>query len=233
MTIFGHRHAALMHWWNSLRFRQLLILIMLAMLMTPLWASHDVIALAFQFVFFNALVVTLSAVKGRQPTLRVWVMGLWAAATVLKIVHVAGGGAEFSKHMLVATAALDALLMGSCVVVVLEYVLSGREVNSERIFAAVVTYFLVGFAFAAVYELLVILQPGSFLFPGGALKPGEVVVDGRLLYFSFVTITTLGYGDIVPQLPLSQMLSVIEAIVGQFYIAVIVAWLVTAYAARR
>jgi voltage-gated potassium channel len=48
-----------------------------------------------------------------------------------------------------------------------------------------------------------------------------------------VTIATLGYGDITPRLPLAQMLAVLEAVIGQFYVAVVIAWLVSAYAARH
>jgi hypothetical protein len=54
-----------------------------------------------------------------------------------------------------------------------------------------------------------------------------------MLYYSYVTLATLGYGDIAPRLPLSQMLAVIEAIIGQFYIAVVIAWLMSVYVADR
>ena len=54
-----------------------------------------------------------------------------------------------------------------------------------------------------------------------------------LSYFSFVTIATLGYGDIVPRLPVTQMLAILEAVIGQFYMAVVVAWLVSVLAVRR
>jgi predicted nucleic-acid-binding Zn-ribbon protein len=55
----------------------------------------------------------------------------------------------------------------------------------------------------------------------------------QLNYFSFVTIATLGYGDIVPKLPTTQMLAILEAVIGQFYMAVVIAWLVGTYVRRR
>src|SRR5262249_17894003 len=55
----------------------------------------------------------------------------------------------------------------------------------------------------------------------------------QLIYFSFVTIATLGFGDISPRLPLAQMLVVLEAVLGQFYVAVVIAWLVSVYAPHR
>jgi len=55
----------------------------------------------------------------------------------------------------------------------------------------------------------------------------------QLIYFSFVTIATLGCGDITPRLPFAQMLAALEAVVGQFYVAVIIAWLVSVHASHR
>jgi uncharacterized membrane protein len=71
------------------------------------------------------------------------------------------------------------------------------------------------------------LSPSSF-----GLRAG-VNSDFELLYFSFVTIATLGYGDVVPRLPTAQILAMLEAVIGQFYVAVLIAWLVSVHAGVR
>ena len=55
----------------------------------------------------------------------------------------------------------------------------------------------------------------------------------ELMYFSFVTITTLGYGDLIPVKPLARTVAFLEAIIGQFYVAVLVAWLVGMYLSEK
>jgi hypothetical protein len=73
---------------------------------------------------------------------------------------------------------------------------------------------------------------GKFPLSGGGHDNGKRAVDLQTTYFSFVTIATLGYGDITPHLPFSQMLVVCEAMFGQFYVAVVLAWLVSMYASQ-
>jgi voltage-gated potassium channel len=124
------------------------------------------------------------------------------------------------------------VLLGVCLATALYYVLHGAEISIDRLFAAIVAYMLAGLGFAAAYEVIVALAPESFALPATTVGANERErVEVQLIYFSFVTIATLGYGDITPRLPLAQMLAVLEAVIGQFYVAVVIAWLVSAYAA--
>jgi hypothetical protein len=102
----------------------------------------------------------------------------------------------------------------------------GVAVDQERILAALDAYLLAGLLFGLAYRVLELVWPGSF---GGA-RPLDL---GGALYFSFVTLATLGYGDIVPVSPPARGLSVVEAVSGQMYLAVLVARLVSLYAQRR
>jgi hypothetical protein len=77
-----------------------------------------------------------------------------------------------------------------------------------------------------------VIAPASFHFPEAVTTTENAAVDLQTTYFSFVTIATLGYGDITPHLPFSQMLVVCEAMFGQFYVAVVLAWLVSMYASQ-
>ena len=104
-----------------------------------------------------------------------------------------------------------------------------RELR-ERIEAALATYLLLGFLWAGAYSVLFLLQAGSFRLPADAFPsdPSSLrrASDYGFLYFSFVTLTTLGYGDITPAAPLARALAALEAVVGQLFLAVTIARLV-------
>ncbi|MGD9235926.1 MAG: potassium channel family protein, partial [Desulfobacterales bacterium] len=103
------------------------------------------------------------------------------------------------------------------------------EVTVEMIFAAVVVYLLMAMLWADLYRLLETLSPGSFDMPGGEIQNDRIL----FLYFSLVTITTLGYGDITPLTDNAAGLAVVEALTGQIYLVVLVAWLVGMHVSKR
>ena len=94
-------------------------------------------------------------------------------------------------------------------------------VDAERILAALDAYVLTGFLFGAAYLMVDRLWPGSF---GGNSPP--VLDRGHAMYFSFVTLATLGYGDLTPASPPARGLAILEGIGGQMYLTVLVARLV-------
>jgi hypothetical protein len=98
------------------------------------------------------------------------------------------------------------------------------RVDADHLFAALDTYLLIGLIFAVGYSLLDQAWPGSF---GSPL--GTDVGLPRAVYFSFVTLATLGYGDVVPVSDMARGLAVLEAVTGQLYLAVLVARLVSLY----
>jgi hypothetical protein len=104
--------------------------------------------------------------------------------------------------------------------------LSAGPVDGEHIFAALDAYLLVGIAFGVGYWLLETALPGSFSSAAPLTAP-------RAIYFSFVTQATLGYGDIVPIGEHAQGVVVAQGVGGQMYLAVLVARLVSLYAAQR
>ncbi|KPJ92324.1 MAG: hypothetical protein AMS18_07675 [Gemmatimonas sp. SG8_17] len=106
-------------------------------------------------------------------------------------------------------------------------ILSQKNVTRDTIFGSACVYMLIGGAFAQLFLLLQIVEPQSFgqavdLAPVGQ----EVRLFSELNYFSFVTLTTLGYGDITAKTGLARGVATVEAMVGQFYLAVLVARLV-------
>ncbi len=106
------------------------------------------------------------------------------------------------------------------------YVFSAKKVTSRLISAALCLYLLIGTLWGVIYNILELLAPGSF--KGALLSGGSFQIDPlqHFQYLSFVTLTTLGYGDILPQTQGAAALCQTEAIIGQFYMAVLVARLV-------
>lgn len=102
--------------------------------------------------------------------------------------------------------------------------LEQRKVNTNMIFGAVVVYLLAAVAFAYLYEVLELVQPGAF---SGLPEAGnQSALGDALLYFSLVTLTTVGYGDILPVSGLARPLAVLEGVFGTLYLAVMIARLV-------
>ena len=101
-----------------------------------------------------------------------------------------------------------------------------REVTVDTIFGAVVTYLLIATAFMFVFQLLEVVSPGALSgIPEEARQSRASLVDA-LMYFSLVCLTTMGYGDIVPVSGLARPLAVLEGVIGQLYLAVMIARLV-------
>jgi Ion channel len=101
------------------------------------------------------------------------------------------------------------------------------EINRERIVISVCLYFLIALGWFSVYTLLNVIDPGSFA-DGGVTLTGDIQ-PSKVLYFSLTTLTTLGFGDIVPVKAPARMFSSLEAASGVLYIAITVARLVASY----
>jgi hypothetical protein len=104
---------------------------------------------------------------------------------------------------------------------VLVSVLRGGRVDGERICAALCVYLLAGIAFGGVFAALEVAAPGSLAGAGDDI--------GSAVYFSFMTLTSVGYGDIAPAGSAARAVAMLEAVFGQLYLAVLVARLVSLY----
>lgn len=113
---------------------------------------------------------------------------------------------------------------------VLGYVLRARTITQDQIYAGICMYLMLGFAFGAIFYLINILDPTSFVTSSALLAGGD---HPDLMYFSFVTLATLGYGDITPRTNLARSLSVVEATSGMLYIAVFMARLVSMHSSTE
>ena len=115
-------------------------------------------------------------------------------------------------------------------IIAIHDVMSSESVNINEIVGAMCSYLLLGFIWTMIYLFLNAVSPGSF---NGISMVSDGTTLSDFVYYSFVTLTSLGYGDITPVTPIARALSYLEAIIGQFYIAVLVATLVGIHVSRR
>ena len=97
--------------------------------------------------------------------------------------------------------------------------------TNDTVYGGICVYILLGYCFALVFVLLELLSPGSFYYVHDA-PVGIGQLESQMIYFSFVTLTTVGFGDITPVTPPAKSLAMIEAVVGPMFVAVFIARLV-------
>jgi len=123
------------------------------------------------------------------------------------------------------------VFMGDCfaiaflaflVIIILSFIFGEHEVTLNVIYASIVVYLLIAIMWAFVYSVLESIVPGSFVIGEGQIEAGQRLY----IYYSFVTITTLGYGDVTPITDLANTFSFLEAVTGQLYLAILIARLV-------
>ncbi len=136
----------------------------------------------------------------------------------------------------VASDVLALGLLSFTTLVMLNSLIQTEEVSNDTIVGGICVYLLFGLCFTMVFVLLTEIQPGTFIDAGEAIARSEAdpsLHSTRLLYLSFVTLTTLGYGDITPKSDIAQMFVVAEALIGQLYLTIFVARLVGLYVGKR
>jgi voltage-gated potassium channel len=121
---------------------------------------------------------------------------------------------------------LNALVVALAVVVVTRRIATHKKVTQSTVMGAILAYALLGFVFASVYQTVALLNTDAFFNQGP-------VPTSDYSYFSFVTLTTLGYGDLTPALEVGKRLVVIEALLGQVVLVVFVARLVSLWGTNR
>jgi hypothetical protein len=135
------------------------------------------------------------------------------------------------ETVLVANCAFNVAFMSICTASIVHDVVLRARVTMETLKGVICAYFLVAFIFAYIYLLIEAVQPGSILIRGESVN---VYADAHfyfisMLYYSFVTLLTIGYGDVISVGNNAQTACVIEGIMGQFYIAILVSRLVSVY----
>jgi len=125
-----------------------------------------------------------------------------------------------NRYWMIVAMSFGTILYFYITVLLVNNLLSYRVITADLIYCAISTYFLIGIMWSGIYIVLEAMSPGSF---------SGISDTSDLLYFSFVTLTTVGFGDIMPESIISKRLAMLEAAVGGIYLAVIIAMLVGRY----
>ncbi len=133
-----------------------------------------------------------------------------------------------NANILAAGEICGILFVGFTINCLIRFIFNEKEVTKDVIYAAVVVYLLMAITWAFAYLILEYFYRGSFSYPAG-----QTPDYFHFLYFSCVTITTLGYGDVLPLTQEAGSLAILEAITGQMYLVIVVAWLVGMHVSRR
>lgn len=216
---------------QEFRFGILLLCLFGTLLIPPYFANSSVFSVIWRLVFSGVLLTAMYAIGGRRNAL---IPGL-----VLLIPALVSSWAEpYSNHNPVAFYIdnLTSIVFFVFVCVHLgRFVMATRTVTTNLIYASMCLYMLLGLLWAAIYANVNAYYSGAFNF--ATLDSNTLITTtrglGHFVYFSFVTLTTLGYGDITPVHDVAQSWVLVESMVGQFYIAIVLARLVSLHASRQ
>ncbi len=223
---------------SSHRFSLLLAALLLLLITTPAVAllqarGHE--ALSYNLItLLLALVVVAAAIAVGESRATIRLALVLAGPAVL----LAASDALLHHDVLAFAHRLcRTLFLLFAVYLLLRYVLTAERVTQNTISAALCVYLLLGVAWSTSYVLIERVEPASFsvTLQGDTSSRSswtQAEWSIEMLYYSFTTLTTLGYGDVVPLSPLARMLSVTEAVVGQIFLVVLVARLVGLHVAQ-
>lgn len=190
----------------------LLLLIVSLLIVTAVAGSSDSGRLAVLAIQGGVLLFALWTARAERRLLRIALIVVPLAITI--VAFISGDGTDAGRAVVTSVGAALALC---AIVAIARQVVSHPKIDAVTILAALCTYLLIGLFFASLYATVGTLDGGSFFVRESATAP----VD--FLYFSFVTLTTLGYGDLTPAGDVGRMLAVTEALLGQLYLVTVVA----------
>jgi voltage-gated potassium channel len=194
-------------------------------LILPFISGHPYIIMCFHLLLLNALLVSLSA-STHLPRLHLALVACWLIGLGLYFKGTLfPGSGPFHLDILLGAAFYLLFLLG-CIVAILIYVFKSPRITLDTIFAAVVAYFFLSISFAILFTMLFSSNPNYFNLPAPETLHQFHLLTNEMIYFSLITIVGVGYGDILPLLPFSRILAAVEAVVGHFYMAVLIGWLV-------
>ena len=204
--------------------RSLLLLasLILLLLAAPLSDTVGYGATLMNILFALVLLATTNSVSELK-----WHRALASVLAALWLVLQLWSGTAQSQPLMLAARIVLICFCCHSAAVLLRREVNARRVDFEVLCSLPSIYLLISIIWAVSYQIIETASPGSF--QGGGGGDGAVPGFSEFLYFSLVTSTTLGYGDIAPVGPVTRMWVALEAVAGVFFMAVLVSRLVTLY----
>lgn len=212
----------------SAQFAQLMFFLLLLFLFRP-GERGLAYTFAWQLIFACVLFAAIFNCHHKKP------VKIVAICTGMPAVFCNWASLLYPHPLFVVIGHLFALIfLLVCTISILYLVIVRARVTIETLRGAICVYFMVGYIFTLIYVLLEMLHPGSFQITHShpsAFLHSAYLAD--MVYFSFITLLAIGYGDITPLTSISQNFVILEGIIGQFYLAILVARLVAVYSLRE
>ena len=199
------------------RFPSLLIFIIAMLILGPLVEEFVKLSILMDILWSAIFVSAIYAVSQKKRHI---VIAVLLALPMLGSIWTK----YFVQHkaLLVVGSLCGAAFFLFAIIQMLIFIYSHKEVTRDLIVGAAVVYLFMALMWTFIFIVVETLHPGSFNLPEGQ----GFEATRQFVYYSFVTLTTLGYGDITPISSLARSLCVLEAVIGQLYLVVQVAWLV-------
>lgn len=186
----------------------------------------DLLAMRLLWVASTVLLLLSLLSLGSERKRLKWFVAIIGLMVFSAVLRTATGSMSFEYAYLAMFAAFLTLAAW----MVARRVLLTGTVNLNTIFGSVALYLLIGLIYSTVFTALLEFIPGALR----GIEPGPwYQVIQQVTYFSFVTLATLGYGEITPASPIAQVIVILEAVTGVFYMAVVVASLIGAFFRQR
>lgn len=207
------------------RFSFLLLMLASILVLVPFLPHDPGDVSLFRVLFTGTYLAGLAAVSGRGRV-------LWVGAALVLPAAVSEWTSLFYGQVaiMVVKDVFTALFLAYTAGVILRTILRQQRVTADTVLGGLCIYLLIGFFFVNIYSLIEFLVPNSFSVYGVPyVRTGAEGLYARypaILYYSFVTLTTLGYGDITPLSSHARGVAVLEAVLGQLFVAVFIARLV-------
>ena len=202
----------------------LLLSLLLFFVLSPFLEGHPIGDLILIFSLYILLVASIVELSARRVLVRFCVPLVTVSMVIILINHL-----HPSPYLTIVNYLLLTVFFGTVSIGLFLYLGRTGSITSGRIYGSVSLYLILGIFWFAIYNLISVLYPHSFLEVGLGTSSITHIPRATFLYFSLVALTTLGYGDIVPISPVERMFAALESTTGVLYIAITVARLVAAY----
>jgi ion channel len=195
------------------------LLLILMFVVAPLQATGHIVFQAFGFLVALAMIAGALFMSGSATAFIAMLIAL--GMNITAALHRLSAPSARDIHLVAGGWLILAVTLGW---VVARQVFAAGRVTYHRIIGAILLYFLISLIFVALFAIVGQVIPKAF---SGIAIDDNTALASNLIYFSFVTLTSTGYGDVVPVHPIARSLCNLESIIGQLYPAILLARLVT------
>ena len=209
------------------RFGILLALFLAQLLSAPLFEGSVAAGYAADTFFYLFLAAAAYSVRKSRFFKLAIVFGAFA------ILGEISGYFTDNRNILIATNFISCTYLGLVTLLIASTVVRQREISADIVMGGLCVYVLMGVFWTILFVNLELIKPGSFSFGVHGSHPDIESIYTLLSFYSYVTLLTIGYGDVVPMSGMAQTLTILEGLIGQFYLISFMAYLVGLYIYER